>query len=67
MDETDFKLRNLKVQLGQFSTTADSKHVFVGKIIKFFSDFWNQRYLERSFFPMEHIKSFPETPQLGRG
>lgn len=34
MDETNFKLGDLKVRLGQFSTRVDSRNVSVGKIIK---------------------------------
>ena len=34
MDETDFNLGELKVQLDQCSTIVDSKDVSIGKIIK---------------------------------
>ena len=34
MDKVDFKLWDLKVQLGQFAPTEDSKGVPFGKIIK---------------------------------
>ena len=34
IDDTNFKLGRLKVQLGQFFTVADSTHVFIGEIIK---------------------------------
>ena len=39
MDETDYKLWDLKVQPSQFSTTSDSKIVSVKKIMDILSDF----------------------------
>ena len=39
MDETDFELGELKVQLDQFSTTTDSKDVSVAKVIDIFCYF----------------------------
>ena len=41
MDETDFKLRDLRLQLRQFSIKVDS----TGKIIEIATDFENKRCL----------------------
>ena len=39
MQKTDFKLRDLKIQVGQFSTSTDPKDVFIGQIVKIACDF----------------------------
>ena len=39
MQKTGFKLRDLKVQLGLFSTSIDSKHVCIVQIVKIGRDF----------------------------
>ena len=38
ISETDFKLRDLKLKLDQFSILVDSKDVFIGKVSKILND-----------------------------
>ena len=50
VDETNSKLRDLKVQLGQFSTIVDSKDVSTGKIIEIQSDFKSAVFVSKINF-----------------
>ena len=46
-NKADFKLRDLKVQVGQFSALLNSKDVYVGKITEFLNDF--EKIIAKSF------------------
>ena len=50
ISETDFKLRDLKLKLGQFSVLVDSKDVSIGKIFKILNDFWKPGVIKLSKF-----------------
>ena len=55
MQRTDFKLRYLKVQLPPFSTSIDSKDVFIGQLVEIACDLGENH--SQKFIMSEVLKS----------
>lgn len=55
MQRTDFKLRYLKVQLPPFSTSVDSKDVFIGQLVEIACDLGENH--SQKFMMSEVLKS----------